>query len=128
MLGAIIIAVVILIAIPVSIMLTGAVVAAILGSSIVFLDGTVVNVALPAIREDLDTGLAAQQWIVEAYLLTLGALFPLGYLAYALAVVELGRDDGGALAETWVLSPLGLAAIAGLIGLAIALARPSEAR
>lgn len=61
-------------------------------------------------------------------LLTLGALFPLGYLAYALAVVELGRDDGVALAETWVLSPLGLAAIAGLIGLAIALARPSEAR
>lgn len=61
-------------------------------------------------------------------LLTLGALFPLGYLAYALAVVELGRDDGMALAETWVLSPLGLAAIAGLIGLAIALARPSEAR
>lgn len=61
-------------------------------------------------------------------LLTLGALFPLGYLAYALAVVELGRDDGMALAETWVLSPLGLAAIAGLIGLAITLARPSEAR
>lgn len=61
-------------------------------------------------------------------LLALGALFPLGYLAYALAVVELGRDDGVALAETWVLSPLGLAAIAGLIGLAIALARPSEAR
>jgi EmrB/QacA subfamily drug resistance transporter len=53
-------------------------VAAILGSSIVFLDGTVVNVALPAIREDLDTGLAAQQWIVEAYLLTLGALILVG--------------------------------------------------
>ena len=34
-------------------------VAAILGSSVVFLDGTVVNVALPAIRDDLDTGLAA---------------------------------------------------------------------
>jgi EmrB/QacA subfamily drug resistance transporter len=53
-------------------------VAAILGSAIVFLDGTVVNVALPAIREDLDTGLAAQQWIVEAYLLTLGALILVG--------------------------------------------------
>ncbi len=52
--------------------------AAILGSGIVFLDGTVVNVALPAIREDLDTGLAAQQWIVEAYLLTLGALLLVG--------------------------------------------------
>jgi EmrB/QacA subfamily drug resistance transporter len=45
---------------------------------VVFLDGTVVNVALPAIREDLDTGLAAQQWIVEAYLLTLGALLLVG--------------------------------------------------
>ena len=52
--------------------------AAILGSSVVFLDSTVVNVALPAIREDLDTGLAAQQWIVEAYLLTLGSLILVG--------------------------------------------------
>ena len=53
-------------------------VAAILGSGVVFLDGTVVNVALPAIRDDLDTGLAAQQWVVEAYLLTLGALLLVG--------------------------------------------------
>src|ERR687895_1288453 len=52
--------------------------AAILGSSVVFLDGTVVNVALPAIREDLETGLAEQQWIVEAYLLTLGSLILVG--------------------------------------------------
>src|SRR5918999_1539825 len=52
--------------------------AAILGSSVVFLDGTVVNVALPAIRSDLDTGLAEQQWIVEAYLLTLGSLILVG--------------------------------------------------
>jgi EmrB/QacA subfamily drug resistance transporter len=51
---------------------------AILGSSVVFLDGTVVNVALPAIRSDLDAGLAEQQWIVEAYLLTLGALILVG--------------------------------------------------
>jgi hypothetical protein len=61
-------------------------------------------------------------------LLTAGALFPLGYLAYALAIVELGRDDGVAFAETWVLSPLGTAAIMGVVGLAIALARRSEAR
>jgi EmrB/QacA subfamily drug resistance transporter len=52
--------------------------AAILGSSVVFLDGTVVNVALPAVRSDLDTGLAEQQWIVEAYLLTLGSLILVG--------------------------------------------------
>jgi EmrB/QacA subfamily drug resistance transporter len=55
-----------------------ALIAAVLGSSVVFLDGTVVNVALPAMREDLDTGLAAQQWIVEAYLLTLGSLLLVG--------------------------------------------------
>jgi EmrB/QacA subfamily drug resistance transporter len=55
-----------------------ALISAILGSAVVFLDGTVVNVALPAIREDLDTGLAAQQWIVEAYLLTLGSLLLVG--------------------------------------------------
>jgi hypothetical protein len=56
-------------------------------------------------------------------LLTAGALFPLGYLVYALAVIELGRDAGVELAERWVLTPLGLAAIAGLLGLALALAR-----
>jgi hypothetical protein len=60
-------------------------------------------------------------------LLTAGALFPLGYLAYAVAVVELGRDDGIALAETWLLTPLGTAAIAGLVGLAVALARRAPA-
>ena len=61
-------------------------------------------------------------------LLTLGALFPLGYLGYAAAVVELGRDDGVALAETWLLTPLGVAAIAGLSGLAAALARARPER
>jgi EmrB/QacA subfamily drug resistance transporter len=53
-------------------------VAAILGSGIVFLDSTVVNIALPAIRNDLGGGLAGQQWVVEAYLLTLSALLLLG--------------------------------------------------
>jgi EmrB/QacA subfamily drug resistance transporter len=53
-------------------------VATILGSTIVFLDSTVVNVALPAISEDLHTGLADQQWVVEAYLLALVALLLVG--------------------------------------------------
>jgi EmrB/QacA subfamily drug resistance transporter len=53
-------------------------VAAILGSTVVFLDATVVNVALPAIAEDLDAGLAGQQWVVEAYLLALVALLLVG--------------------------------------------------
>jgi hypothetical protein len=57
-------------------------------------------------------------------LLALGGLFPLGYLVYGAAVLELGRDAGVELAERWILTPLGLAAIAGLAGLAFALARP----
>jgi len=52
--------------------------AAILGAGIVLLDSTVVNVALPAIRADFDAGLASQQWVVEAYLLTLGSLLLVG--------------------------------------------------
>jgi EmrB/QacA subfamily drug resistance transporter len=53
-------------------------IATILGSTIVFLDGTVVNVALPAISEDLDAGLADQQWIVEAYMLATVSLLLVG--------------------------------------------------
>ncbi|HEX8646143.1 MAG TPA: MFS transporter [Thermoleophilaceae bacterium] len=53
-------------------------VACILASSIVFVDSTVVNVALPAIADDLDAGLATQQWVVEAYLLMLASLVLIG--------------------------------------------------
>ena len=49
-------------------------VVAILASFVAFLDGSVVNLALPAIARDLQGGLALQQWIVDSYLLTLGAL------------------------------------------------------
>jgi EmrB/QacA subfamily drug resistance transporter len=52
--------------------------ASVLGSGIAFLDGTVVNVALPAIGEDLGSGLAGLQWTIDGYLLTLGALLLLG--------------------------------------------------
>ncbi len=47
---------------------------AILGSFVSFLDGTVVNVALPAIEAELGGGLTTQQWTVDAYLITLGSL------------------------------------------------------
>ncbi len=53
-------------------------VATILGSTVVFLDSTVVNVALPAISNGLDAGLAGQQWVVEAYMLTLVSLLLVG--------------------------------------------------
>src|SRR5215217_5815876 len=52
----------------------GALVAAILGSAVVAVDATVVNVALPTIADDLGGGLAGQQWVANAYLLTLGSL------------------------------------------------------
>jgi EmrB/QacA subfamily drug resistance transporter len=49
-------------------------VATILGSGIIFLDGTVVNVALPAIDRQLNAGLSGLQWVVDSYVLTLAAL------------------------------------------------------
>lgn len=53
---------------------TRVLVIAIVVSFIAFLDGAVINIALPAIEADLGGGLALQQWAVDAYLLTLGSL------------------------------------------------------
>ncbi|WP_392671492.1 MFS transporter [Streptomyces sp. LN785] len=50
----------------------------VLGSTMALLDSTVINVALPRIGEDLGTDLAALQWTVNAYLLTLAGLILLG--------------------------------------------------
>jgi EmrB/QacA subfamily drug resistance transporter len=47
---------------------------AVLASFVAFLDGSVVNLALPAIAREFGGGLALQQWVVDGYLLTLGAL------------------------------------------------------
>lgn len=52
--------------------------ACVLGSGIAFLDSTVVNVALPAIGDDLDAGLSGLQWTINSYLVTLSALVLLG--------------------------------------------------
>jgi EmrB/QacA subfamily drug resistance transporter len=52
--------------------------ATVLASGIAFLDSTVVNVALPAIARDFDTGIAGLQWTLDAYLLTLGGFLLLG--------------------------------------------------
>src|SRR3979409_1640654 len=48
--------------------------ATILGSSMAFIDGSVVSVALPALQADLNSSLLGSQWVVNAYMLTLGAL------------------------------------------------------
>jgi EmrB/QacA subfamily drug resistance transporter len=52
--------------------------ATVLGSGLAFLDATSSNVALPAIGTDLDTGVAALQWTINGYTLTLAALILLG--------------------------------------------------
>jgi EmrB/QacA subfamily drug resistance transporter len=52
--------------------------ATILGSSMAFIDGTVVNVALPALQSALHVSLADVQWVVESYALFLAALLLIG--------------------------------------------------
>jgi EmrB/QacA subfamily drug resistance transporter len=53
-------------------------IATILGSTVVFLDGTIVNVALPSLGRELNAGLAGQQWVLEAYMLTMVSLLLVG--------------------------------------------------
>src|SRR6476620_2340259 len=50
----------------------------ILGSSMAFIDGTVVNVALPVLQSDLHASVIDVQWIVEAYALFLASLLLVG--------------------------------------------------
>ena len=108
---------------------------------IVFVDGTVVNVALPAIQRDLGGGLALQQWLVDAYLLTLGSLllvggslgdlfgarrlFLLGIIAFGLtSVLAAAAPDGTTLilarglqgVAGAILTPAGLAVITSTFG------------
>ncbi|MCG8692528.1 MAG: MFS transporter, partial [Minwuiales bacterium] len=54
--------------------------ATVVGSSMAFIDGTVVNVALPAMQDDLHVTVIGLQWIVEAYALFLAALLLVGGL------------------------------------------------
>jgi len=52
--------------------------ATVLGSGVAFLDGTIVNVALPRIGTDLSAGFSSLQWVLDGYLLTLGSLVLVG--------------------------------------------------
>ena len=56
----------------------GVLAASVVASGVALLDGTVVNAALPAIGRDFHVGLTSLQWVVDAYLLTLGSLLILG--------------------------------------------------
>jgi EmrB/QacA subfamily drug resistance transporter len=106
-------------------------VACILGSGIALLDSTVVNVALPTIQRDLGGGLAAQQWVVNAYLLTLGSLIlvggSLGDLYGERRIFALGVGGFGAASLLCALAPTigALIAARALQGVAGALLTPS---
>jgi EmrB/QacA subfamily drug resistance transporter len=87
-------------------------VATVLGSSIAFIDATVVIVALPTIERDLGLGLAGQQWVYLAYSLALAALYlPAG-----------GVGDRFGRREVFVWGAVGFAASSALAG-----AAPNEA-
>jgi EmrB/QacA subfamily drug resistance transporter len=107
-------------------------IACILGSGIVLLDGTVVNVALPTIQRSLGGGLAAQQWVVNGYLLTLGSLIliggSLGDLFGERRIFTLGVIGFGVASLACALSPsIGvLVAARALQGMAGALLVPSS--
>ena len=107
-------------------------VAAILGSGIATIDGTVVNVALPAIERDLGGGLQAQQWVANAYLLALGSLIliggSLGDIYGERRVFALGAAAFGLFSVACALAPTTetLIVARGLQGAAGALLVPSS--
>lgn len=84
---------------------------AILASFVAFLDGSVINVALPAISRELGGGLALQQWVVDAYLITLGSLILLaGSLSDVLgriAVLRIGLIAFGLTSLMCAFAPSG---------------------
>jgi EmrB/QacA subfamily drug resistance transporter len=106
--------------------------ACILGSGIVLLDGTVVNVALPSIQRALGGGLAAQQWVLNGYLLTLGSLIliggSLGDLYGERQIFALGVAGFGVASLACALSPSigALVAFRAVQGVAGALLVPSS--
>lgn len=118
--------------------------AAVLGSGIAFLDGTVVTVALPTIGKELRTGLAGQQWVLDGYLLTLGALllaggaagdrygrrrvFLWGLAAFALASAACAvAPSAGVLIGARVIQGVGAAALVpGSLALINALVAPTD--
>ncbi len=106
-------------------------IACILGSGIALLDGTVVNVALPTIQRELGGGLAAQQWVVNAYLLPLGSLIliggSLGDLYGERRIFALGVSGFGVASLLCALAPSigALIAARALQGVAGALLTPS---
>ncbi|WP_022899618.1 MFS transporter [Humibacter albus] len=107
-------------------------VVAILASLVAFLDGSVVNVALPAIERELGGGLVLQQWVVDAYLITLGALILLaGSLSDAFGrkrILMIGLFGFGIASIACALAPDGISLVMfrAVQGIAGALLVPSS--
>jgi len=97
--------------------------ATVLGSSMAFLDATVVNVALPTIGKDLHTSLAGLQWTITAYTLTLAGLILLG----GALGDRLGRRRVFVIGVIWFALASALCGLAPNIGVLIA-ARSSRRR
>lgn len=77
---------------------------AILASVVSFLDGSVITVALPAIMRELGGGLTTQQWVTDAYLITLGSLI--------LVAGSLSDVFGRIVVLRWGLIGFGVASLA----------------
>ncbi|HXR49768.1 MAG TPA: MFS transporter, partial [Verrucomicrobiae bacterium] len=105
---------------------------AILASFVAFLDGSVVNVALPSITRELGGGLVTQQWVVDSYLITLGALMliagSLSDLYGRKQVLRWGLLGFGAASLLCAIAPTSTTLIVarGLQGVAGALLVPSS--
>jgi EmrB/QacA subfamily drug resistance transporter len=86
-----------------------ALIVAILAAFVAFLDGSIITVALPAISAELGGGLSVQQWIVDAYLITLGALIllagSLSDLIGRVAVLRIGLIGFGLASIACGLAP-----------------------
>lgn len=105
---------------------------AILASFVAFLDGSVITVALPAIARDVGGGLSTQQWVVDAYLITLGSLILLaGSLSDVLGrilILRVGIIGFGVTSLACAFAPTSefLIIARGLQGVAGALLVPSS--
>ena len=87
--------------------------ATILGSSLSFIDGSVVNVAAPSMQRSLGANLTTMQWVVNGYMLTLASLILLGGLAadhygrQRIFLIGLVGFVAASLASAWRLRPDG---------------------
>jgi EmrB/QacA subfamily drug resistance transporter len=105
---------------------------AVLASFVAFLDGSVVNLALPAIAAEFDGGLALQQWVVDGYLLALGALILVAGAVSdqfgRLAVLRMGLSVFAVASLLCALAPTGWILIAArcLQGIGAAFLVPSS--